>query len=94
MTEKTYQIDFDIALIGCGSYGFPLASRIKKYGKKSIHLGGATQLMFGIKGKRWDQEQVFVNLYNKFWKYPSINEKPIGYLGLDRGSYFAPDNDR
>ena len=94
LTEETYQIDFDIALIGCGAYGFPLASRIKKFGKKSIHLGGATQLMFGIKGKRWDQEPVFMNLYNKFWKYPSIEEKPIGYLGLDRGSYFAPDNDR
>ncbi len=92
LTEEVCQIDFDIALIGCGAYGFPLASRIKKLGKKSIHLGGATQLMFGIKGKRWDKEQVFINLYNKFWKYPSINEKPIGYLGLDRGSYFAPDN--
>ena len=94
LTEETSQMDFDIALIGCGAYGFPLASRIKKLGKKSIHLGGATQLMFGIKGKRWDKEPVFMNLYNEFWKYPSIKEKPIGYFGLDRGSYFAPDNDR
>ena len=61
LTEETYQTDFDIALIGCGAYGFPLASRIKKIGKKSIHLGGATQLMFGIKGKRWDKEPVSVS---------------------------------
>ena len=94
LTKETYQMDFDIALIGCGAYGFPLASRIKNFGKKSIHLGGATQLLFGIKGKRWDQQKVFMNLYNEFWKYPSINEKPKGYFGLDRGSYWAPENDR
>ena len=66
LTEETYKLDFDIALIGCGAYGFPLASRIKNLGKKSIHLGGATQVMFGIKGKRWDQRSRFMNLYNEF----------------------------
>ena len=84
--------ELNIALIGCGAYGFPLAARIKKMGKKSIHLGGATHLMFGIKGKRWDQRSRFMNLYNEFWKYPSINEKPKGYFGIDRGCYWAPDN--
>ncbi len=93
LTEETYKMDFDIALIGCGAYGFPLASRIKKLGKKSIHLGGATQMMFGIKGKRWDKEPVFMNLYNEFWKYPSFNEKPKGYFGIDRGCYWAPDDE-
>ncbi len=94
LTEEIFQTDFDIALIGCGAYGFPLASRIKKFGKKSIHLGGATQIMFGIKGKRWDQDPVFSNLYNKFWKYPSINEKPQNYFGLDKGCYWDPDDDK
>ena len=94
LTDEIYQIDFEIALIGCGAYGFPLASRIKKFGKKSIHLGGATQLMFGIKGKRWDQQPLFMNLYNEFWKYPTVHEKPKGYFGIDRGCYWAPDNDR
>ncbi|WP_041710802.1 hypothetical protein [Prochlorococcus marinus] len=94
LTEETCQTDFDIALIGCGAYGFPLASRIKKLGKKSIHLGGATQIMFGIKGKRWDQEPVFMNFYNEFWKYPSMNEKPKGYFGIDRGCYWDPNNDQ
>ena len=93
LTEETYQIDFDVALIGCGAYGFPLAARIKKLGKKSIHLGGATQILFGIKGKRWDLDPLFVNLYNEFWKYPTPNEKPKGYFGIDRGCYWAPEND-
>ena len=94
LTEEIYKMDFEIALIGCGAYGFPLASRIKKIGKKSIHLGGSTQILFGIKGKRWDQEPAFINLYNEFWKYPSINEKPKGYFGIDMGCYWAPDNGR
>ena len=42
--------DYDICLIGAGAYGFPLAAHVKKMGKKAIHLGGATQLLFGIKG--------------------------------------------
>ena len=94
LTEQTYKLDFDIALIGCGAYGFPLASRIKNLGKKSIHLGGATQLLFGIKGKRWDQQPVFMNLYNEFWKYPAMNEKPKGYFGIDAGCYWASENDQ
>jgi len=45
---------FDIALIGCGAYGFPLAAHVKRKGKKAIHIGGTLQLLFGIKGKRWE----------------------------------------
>lgn len=53
MKAEIDKIDFDIALLGCGSYGFPLAAYIKSVGKKSVHVGGALQLLFGIKGKRW-----------------------------------------
>lgn len=45
--------DYDIAILGCGAYGFPLAAHIKRSGKKAIHLGGVSQLLFGITGKRW-----------------------------------------
>ncbi|MGE9627290.1 hypothetical protein, partial [Escherichia coli] len=31
-------IEFDIALIGCGAYGMPLAAFIKGMGKQAIHL--------------------------------------------------------
>jgi hypothetical protein len=45
--------DYDICLIGAGAYGFHLAAHVKRMGKKSVHLGGSLQLLFGIKGKRW-----------------------------------------
>lgn len=49
MKDEIDKQDYDIALIGCGAYGFPLAAHIKRSGKKAIHLGGALQLLFGIK---------------------------------------------
>ena len=41
--------DFDIVLLGCGFFGFPLAARIKEAGRQAIHMGGAIQILFGIK---------------------------------------------
>ena len=59
MIEKCIRLEFDVAIIGCGAYGFPLANEIKKMGKVAIHLAGATQLMFGIVGKRWEEEYIY-----------------------------------
>tara|TARA_Y100000589_G_scaffold71273_1_gene63706 strand:- start:7161 stop:8135 length:975 start_codon:yes stop_codon:yes gene_type:complete len=86
LTNNALQIDFDIAIIGCGAYGMPLASRIKKAGKKAIHLGGATQILFGIKGKRWDEIDLFKNFYNEHWVYPSPENKI--YQNVEGGCYW------
>jgi hypothetical protein len=77
MFEESTKMDFDVAIIGCGAYGFPLAAKIKKSGRKAIHLGGATQILFGIKGKRWDQHPVISQLYNEHWIRPSRAETPL-----------------
>lgn len=45
---------YDIVLLGCGAYGFPLAAHAKRTGHKAVHIGGGLQLLFGIKGKRWE----------------------------------------
>lgn len=34
MQQKMDKIDYDICLIGCGAYGFPLAAHAKRMGKK------------------------------------------------------------
>jgi hypothetical protein len=54
MKNEIDEIDYDIALIGAGAYGFHLAAHIKRQGMKAIHMGGALQLLFGIRGKRWE----------------------------------------
>ncbi|MBD2563024.1 MULTISPECIES: hypothetical protein [Nostoc] len=67
MCNKIKDQDFDIAIIGCGAYGLPLAAYIKSLGKQALHLGGATQILFGIKGNRWDKIPFFQSLYNESW---------------------------
>ncbi len=88
MKEKIEQIDFDIALIGCGAYGFPLASHVKTLGKKSVHMGGALQLLFGIKGKRWDNHNIISGFYNEHWVSPREDEKPMNWKNIESGCYW------
>lgn len=56
MINEIDKIDYDICLIGCGAYGLPLAAHVKRMGKQAIHIGGGLQLLFGIKGRRWEVE--------------------------------------
>lgn len=88
MEGEALTTDFDVAIIGCGAYGFPLASRLKKHGKKSIHLGGATQILFGIKGKRWDDRIEFSSMYNQYWVRPGGQGRPGNYQAVDGGCYW------
>lgn len=76
MYEEALKIDFDVAIIGCGAYGFPLAAKLKKIGKVAIHMGGVTQMLFGIKGARWDIHPEASKLYNEHWVRPDIKDVP------------------
>jgi len=88
MKQDITVIDFDFAIIGCGSYGFPLASFVKSIGKKSIHMGGATQILFGIKGKRWERENDLSTIFNENWVRPLQNELPLNYKTIENGCYW------
>lgn len=90
MSEEVSKTDFDIALLGCGAYGFPLAARIKNMGKIAIHFGGNLQLLFGIKGRRWEieQPQVGKELFNPSWVYPNQEEKIEGSSKIEGGCYW------
>ena len=88
MKKKISKIDFDIALIGCGAYGLPLASYIKDLGKISVHMGGCLQILFGIKGRRWDENKKISSLYNKYWVRPSLKDRHKNYLKVENGCYW------
>lgn len=82
-------IDFDIALLGCGSYGMPLGNYIKTTLKKSaIYVGGGLQLYFGIKGKRWDNSPDITKFYNEYWTRPSQDETPESGKYVEGGCYW------
>lgn len=90
MTEEVAKRDFDIALVGCGAYGFPLAARIKQMGKSAIHMGGAVQTLFGIKSGRGLGNSYINDLYNEYWVWPDENDRPKGSEKVENGCYWAP----
>lgn len=82
-------IDFDVALIGCGAYGMPLGAFIKAHmHKKAVHMGGALQILFGIRGKRWDEREDYSELFNGYWVRPTDDLKPESYKNVEGGCYW------
>lgn len=88
MKDDIEKIDYDIALIGCGAYGMPLAAFCKQMGKQAIHLAGWLQILFGIKGTRWDNNPRVSEFYNAYWIRPSIQNKPLGAELIENGCYW------
>ena len=88
MENQISDIDFDVAIIGNGAYGFPLASFVKNMGKKAIHLGGPTQVMFGIIGKRWEEHPLISKFINSNWVRPLDEEKPAHISEVENGCYW------
>lgn len=88
MKDKVDQEDYDVCLIGCGAYGFPLAAHVKRMGKQAIHLGGALQLLFGIRGNRWDNMDEYKPLINEYWTRPKGDEIPQAKDKVENGCYW------
>lgn len=89
MRQEAMKIEFDIALVGCGYYGLPLACMLKKAGKQVIHIGGATQILFGIKGRRWElNSKEIADLFNEYWVRPTAEETPINKSANEFGGSY------
>jgi hypothetical protein len=93
MRSEIEMTDFDIALIGAGAYGLPLAACVKQLGKKAIHMGGVTQILFGIIGRRWERPipggyPPLNRFFNDNWTRPLPQETPSGFEGIDGGAYW------
>ncbi|MCR5210591.1 MAG: hypothetical protein K6C99_10305 [Lachnospiraceae bacterium] len=96
MKREILEMDFDVALLGCGAYGFPLAAEIKKSGRQAIHMGGVLQILFGVMGKRWDGSRFggidkmpegLKRYYNDAWIYP-LEGKPKEAGKVEYGPYW------
>jgi hypothetical protein len=91
MKQQILSIDFDVALIGCGAFGVPLGSFIKKQmGKSAIHMGGALQILFGVLGKRWENinHPILKTFINEYWTRPLPEETPETYKKVESGCYW------
>lgn len=88
MKREIDKTDFDIAIIGCGAYGFPLAAYVKQIGKKAIHLGGATANLFGIRSNMVDNSEQLSALVNEYWVRASKEETPTGKEKVEGALYW------
>ena len=88
--EQVVATNCDVLLIGAGSYGVPLAHLFKCHGGVAIILGGITQLLFGIRGARWDADPQYAELYNTNWIRPDERYRPPGgeRLEINGGAYW------
>jgi hypothetical protein len=91
MKDQIEKVEFDICLIGAGAYGLPLAAHVKRMGKKSVHLGGSLQLLFG--GKRWENPNYnptynYASLMNEHWTRPCIEETPTQAAKVEAACYW------
>ena len=88
MTNEVMSSDFDVALIGAGPFGMPLAAKLKEAGKQAIHLGGTTQVLFGIIGQRWLDNAGVAQLMNEHWVRPSDEETPSNPGRVEKSAYW------
>ncbi len=88
LMAETAKRRFDVALIGCGAYGLPLGAFIKQLGRKSVHLGGAVQLLFGIRGARWDAWNRHAQLMTAGWVRPAEHERPVTADAVEGACYW------
>ena len=78
---------FDIGIFGTGYTSLLFTLEAKKLGKSAIHLGGSTQILFGVKGQRWKEIDRFANIFNEHWTEPKESERP-GKLQLVEGGCY------
>jgi len=88
LQDQVLSMSFDVALLGCGAYGLPLAAALRREGHQVIQLGGALQLLFGIRGRRWDVDPQMQRLMTSDWIRPSFQETPPISDGIEHGCYW------
>jgi hypothetical protein len=86
--KEIMKTDAEIVLLGCGGLAMVIGAELKRRGKKCIVLGGAVQVLFGIKGGRWANHSVIGKFWNEYWIWPSEEETPRGALEVEGGCYW------
>lgn len=91
MTDRISRCDFDVALVGAGAYGMAIGEFVKGMGRTAVHVGGFAQLLFGIKGSRWEREDwgdLIVRHYTDAWVRPAPEETPEGAHTVEDGCFW------
>lgn len=76
LKKQMDELDYDLAIVGAGGYSLLLTQHAKASGKIGIHLGGATQILFGVYGSRWLESKTASEMFNEHWVRPLPEETP------------------
>jgi hypothetical protein len=87
-TRMEAAMPFDVAIVGAGAWSISLVAHAKKLGAWAIHLGGATQILFGVRGRRWETNKRVAAFYNEAWTRPSESETPANVQAVEEGCYW------
>ena len=49
----------------------------------------AVKILFGIKGKRWEEIDYIAKYINEYYVYPEDSTKPKGYEKIENGCYWS-----
>jgi len=86
--EQMSKINYDVLLVGAGAASIPYANFAKQNGKQGIHLGGGLQILFSIKGARWDNMDKINCFFNEYWTRPQPHEIPTKHKEAENGCYW------
>jgi hypothetical protein len=89
MREQMDQVEYDVAIVGAGAYGLPLAAHALERGRQGVHMGGATQMLFGVLGRRWEFGYKYAkDVVNEWWVRPATDETPENHKAIENGAYW------
>jgi hypothetical protein len=88
MVDKAVNSGANLVLVGCGALSLPICAGLKRRGMSAIHLGGATQILFGIKGRRWATHSIISGFFNDAWVWPLDSEIPTQAQDIEGGCYW------
>ncbi|MCJ2132196.1 hypothetical protein [Methylobacterium sp. E-045] len=79
---------YDVVIAGAGGISLLVAARACAQGKVGFHMGGLTQILFGILGRRWDKSAFIMAQRNAAWVRPSGEEAPATTRKVEQGCYW------
>lgn len=88
MREEMARAPFDVAVVGAGAWSLPLVAHAKSLGAWAIHLGGVTQVLFGLRGNRWEKNERITSFFNEAWTRPLPSETPQSAHLIEGGCYW------
>jgi hypothetical protein len=88
LVDQIERAPYDVLLVGAGGISLLLAAHAKARGKIGFHLGGHTQILFGITGRRWDKDMELARRQGPAWVRPAGDEAPPSVRQVEQGCYW------